>query len=189
MNSYADVDNGIQLTPVAASGGPEPDSIADENEPPADPVVPQVKGSRLIKELDSQLHQTLDTVLAEAMARYIHEVYEPRLERVNIKDVLAGVDIGRSLVFPLELIPADIPNLLLIRNKCVTSTAVSNACKYGKPGVVKTIILYHECRNELEMLVINEPGHGHVEIIALGEDASGAVFAGEIASQPSSVAK
>jgi hypothetical protein len=35
----------------------------------------------------------LDTVLAEAMARDIHEVYEPRLERVNIKDVLAGVDI------------------------------------------------------------------------------------------------
>jgi hypothetical protein len=26
------------------------------------------------------------------------------------------------------------------------------------------------------MLVINEPGHGHAEIIALGEDASGAVF-------------
>jgi hypothetical protein len=53
--------------------------------------------SRLIK--DSQLHQTLDTVLAEAMARdIIHEVYEPRLERVNIKDVLAGsaVDIGHS---------------------------------------------------------------------------------------------
>jgi hypothetical protein len=44
-----------------------------------------------IKELDSQLHQTLDTVLAEAMARdIIHEVYEPWLERVNIKDVLAG---------------------------------------------------------------------------------------------------
>jgi hypothetical protein len=39
------------------------------------------------------------------------------------------------------------------------------------------------------MLVINEPGHGHAEIIALGEDASGAVFAGETASQPSSVAK
>jgi hypothetical protein len=117
------------LTPVAASGGPEPDLITGENEPPADPVVPQVKAgmSRLIKELDSQLHQTLDTVLAEAMARdIIHEVYEPRLERVNIKDVLAGsaVDIGRSLVFPLELIPADIPNLLLILNKCVTSTAM-----------------------------------------------------------------
>jgi hypothetical protein len=31
--------------------------------------------SWLIKELDSQLHQTLDTVLAEAMARdIIHEV-------------------------------------------------------------------------------------------------------------------
>jgi hypothetical protein len=29
----------------------------------------------------------------------------------------------------------------------------------------------------MEMLVINEPGHGHAEIIALGEDASGAVFA------------
>jgi hypothetical protein len=51
MNSYADVDNGIQLTPVAASGDRKPDSITDENEPPADPVVPQVKAgmSRLIK--------------------------------------------------------------------------------------------------------------------------------------------
>jgi hypothetical protein len=36
-------------------------------------------------------------------------------------------------------------------------------------GVVKTTILYHECRKELEMLVINEPGHGHAEIIALGK--------------------
>jgi hypothetical protein len=56
-------------------------------------------------------------------------------------------------------------------------------------GVVKTIILYHECRNELEMLVINEPGHGHAEIIALGEEASGAVFAQETASRPSPVGK
>jgi signal transduction histidine kinase len=186
-NSYADVDNGIQLMPDmdAVSGGHGPDRNTVEKEPIAYSAIPQIQAgmSRLIKELDSQLHQTLDTVLAEAMARdIIHEVYEPRLERVNIKDVLAGsaIDIGRSLVFPLELIPADIPNLLLDPQQVryIHRNAVSNACKYGKPGgVVKTTILYHKGRNELEMLVINEPGHGHAEIIALGEDASGAVFA------------
>jgi hypothetical protein len=60
----------MQLTQVAASGV-EPDLIADENgHLPARSSVPQVQAgmSRLIK-LDSQLHQTLDTVLAEAMAR------------------------------------------------------------------------------------------------------------------------
>jgi signal transduction histidine kinase len=186
-NSFVDVDNGIPLMPDvdAASGGQVPDRNTVEKEPIEYSAIPQVQAgmSRLIKELDSQLHQTLDTVLSEAMARdIIHEVYEPRLERVNIKDVLAGstIDIGRSLVFPLELIPADIPNLLLDPQQVryIHRNAVSNACKYGKPGgVVKTTILYHECRKQLEMLVINEPGHGHTEIVALGEDASDAVFA------------
>jgi hypothetical protein len=185
MNSYANINNAVQLTLCATSGGSGPAQSTGENEPFTDSAAPQIQAgmSRLITELDSQLHQTLDTVLAEAMARdIIHEVYEPRLERVNIKDVLAGstIDIGRSLVFPLELIPAEIPNLLLDPQQVryIHRNAVSNACKYGKPGgIVKTIILYHELKEEFEMLVINEPGHGHAEIMALGEDASAAVFA------------
>jgi hypothetical protein len=37
--------------------------------------------SRIIKELDSQLHHTLDTILAKAMAEISFEVYEPRSSR------------------------------------------------------------------------------------------------------------
>jgi signal transduction histidine kinase len=164
------LNNGIRMTANgAANGGPGRNH--------------QAYTSRLIKELDSQLQKTLDTVLAKAMARdIIHEVYEPRLEPINIKDLLAGsaIDIGHSLSFPLELIPADIPNLLLDPQQVryIHRNAVSNACKYGKlGGVVKTTVLYREFRKEFEMLVINEPGHGHAEIIALGEDAHRAVFA------------
>jgi signal transduction histidine kinase len=177
--SYAENENGIHLNPSTANGGPVSDRSTAKTVPFADSAAPQIhkRMSRLIKELDLQLQQTLDTVMAEAMARdIIHEVYEPLLERINIKDVLAESVID----IPLELIPSDIPNLLLDPQQLryIHRNAVSNACKYGKPGgVVKTTVLYHEFRKELEMLVINEPGHGHAEIIALGEDAHRAVFA------------
>jgi hypothetical protein len=185
QNSYSDIDNGLQLTRGTANEGQGPARSTGEAEHLADSAAPQIPAgvSRIIKELDSQLHHTLDTVLAKAMARdIIHEVYEPRLEQVNIKDLVCGyaVDIGHSLVFPVELIPADIPNLLLDPQivRYIHCNAVSNAGKYGKPGgVIKTTVLYHELRKELEMLVINEPGHGHAEIIALGGEAHRAVFA------------
>jgi hypothetical protein len=71
--------NGIQLTPVAASGGPEPDLITGENEPPADPVVPQVKAgmSRLIR-----AGFTAASNIGHGPGRshgrdIIHEVYSP----------------------------------------------------------------------------------------------------------------
>uniref|UniRef100_A0A7S1YS11 Uncharacterized protein n=1 Tax=Ditylum brightwellii TaxID=49249 RepID=A0A7S1YS11_9STRA len=48
--------------------------------------------TRLITELDKTLREVLDTILAEAMARdVIHEVYEPRLERVDICELLCGI--------------------------------------------------------------------------------------------------
>jgi hypothetical protein len=183
----ADVDiaNHKQLAQGADGGGPGLGGKTGENEPHVDSAVTQIQAgmSRVIRELDSQLHETLDTVLAEAMARdIIHEVYEPRLEQVNIKDLLTGsaIDIGHSVVFPLELIPADFPNLLLDPQQVryIHRNAVSNACKYGKPGgVVKTTVLYNSFKKELVMRVTNEPGHGHGEIMALGEDAHLTVFA------------
>jgi hypothetical protein len=185
QNSYSNMNNGLQLTGGAASGGPVLGRSTGEGKPVADSAAPQKEAgvSRIIKELDSQLHLTLDTILAKAMARdIIHEVYEPRFEQVNIKDLVSGyaIGIGHSVLFPIEVIPADIPNLLLDPQQVryIHRNAVSNACKYGRPGgVVKTTVLYHELRKELELRVINEPGHGHTEIIALGEEAHRAVFA------------
>jgi hypothetical protein len=72
------------------------------------------------------------------MARdIIHEVYEPRLERVNIKDVLAGPRLisvvpsisarahsSRYSQFAID--PQQV--------RYIHRNAVSNACKYGKPG-------------------------------------------------------
>jgi hypothetical protein len=98
MNSYADVDNGIQLTPVAASGGPEPDLITGENEPPADPVVPQVKAACLGSSKIRSCIKHWTRSWQKPWPEILFTKFEPRLERVNIKDVLAGsaVDIGHS---------------------------------------------------------------------------------------------
>jgi len=72
---------------------------------------------RRIEELDVTLHELLDTVLAEAMARdVIHEVYKPRLERLDVKGLLtssicmAGKSNERLSV---ELAKPDIPYLNL----------------------------------------------------------------------------
>jgi hypothetical protein len=138
---------------------------------------------RFIKELDTQLHETLDTVLAEAMARdVIHEVYVPRLERVDIKELLTNSNFGAGTSdrFPLELSPLDIPGLSLDPQlvRYIHRNAISNACKYGKQGgIVKTSVTYSKKSREFVMRVTNEPGIGHEELMALAEDAGKAVFA------------
>ena len=126
------------------------------------------KSRRIMQEMDNMLHEVLDTVLAEAMARdVIHEVYQPRVEALDVKGLLisSNTGIGTSDRFPLEL-TGDMPYLLLDPQllRYIHRNAFSNACKYGKAdGKVLTIVEYDEARRMLEMKVINEPGKGHQE--------------------------
>jgi hypothetical protein len=54
------------------------------------------------------VHHTLDTI-TKAMAECIHEVYEPRLEQVNIGTWFPDTRlISSTLLFPIELIPYEI---------------------------------------------------------------------------------
>jgi signal transduction histidine kinase len=131
---------------------------------------------RYLFELDKTLHEVLDTVLAEAMARdVIHKVYEPKLERVNVPKLL-DANLER---FPLTTIPVPVPDFALDPQllKYIHRNAVSNACKYGKPGgEVLTELLWDENEEILQMTVSNLPGEGHDQILRLGEYASQLVF-------------
>lgn len=136
---------------------------------------------KCINDLDNLLHEVLDTVLAEAMAReVIHEVYRPRLERVDIKGTVTASawGVGRDRRFPLT-VDADMPYLMLDPQlvKYVHRNAISNACKYGKPdGIVTTNLRYDKKTQVLRLEVVNEPGPGHSILRDMGEEASHAVF-------------
>lgn len=98
---------------------------------------------RRIEELDVTLHEVLDTVLAEAMARdVIHEVYQPRLERLDVKGLLlsSGSMAGKAKRFSVELENDSLPFLLLDpqllryihRNgKCCSSLPIMTTLSHG----------------------------------------------------------
>ena len=69
--------------------------------------------TKCITELDSTLHDVLDTVLAEAMAREIvHESYQPKLERVDLRNALnSGSSIQDEVRFPIHISPENTPLL------------------------------------------------------------------------------
>ena len=131
---------------------------------------------RYVIELDKTLHEVLDTVLAEAMARdVIHKVYEPKLEQVNVPKLL-NANLER---FPLRTVPMPLPDFALDPQllKYIHRNAVTNACKYGKPGgEVLTELMWDENKGMLQMTVSNLPGDGHDQILRLGEYASQLVF-------------
>ena len=131
---------------------------------------------RYLFELDKTLHEVLDTILAEAMARdVIHKVYEPKLERVNVPKLL-DANLER---FPLKTIPVPLPDFALDPQllKYIHRNAVSNACKYGKPGgEVLTELMWDENEEILQMNVSNLPGEGHDQILRLGDYAAQLVF-------------
>lgn len=133
---------------------------------------------RRIEELDETLHDVLETVLAEAMARdVIHEVYHPRQERLDVAGLLAsaGSKAGKSSRFPIQLADPDLPYLLLDPQllRYIHRNAVSNGCKYGKEGgKVSTILSFDYESRRFIMKVVNEPGDGHEAMIALGEKAA-----------------
>lgn len=138
-----------------------------------------------IVELDKTLHEVLDTILAEAMARdVIHECYEPKLERVDIYPILCN-DIGGKATtsklkrFPLITKPSPLPHFAMDPQllKYIHRNAVSNACKYGKKGgVVVTEVEWDEGAGMLKMDVINLPGEYHKDILKMGDLASQIVF-------------
>jgi len=147
---------------------------------------------RCMNELGKSLHETLDTILIEAMTRdLIHDLYRPHRERINIASVLSGVDdkyshsgfdIGgvRNLTrFPLITRPSPLPILYFDPSllRYLHREALSNACKYGKTGSsVLTEIIYDEKRQRLQINVINLPGELHNKLIEMGTEAEEMVF-------------
>lgn len=141
---------------------------------------------RHVEELDLMLHEVLDTVLAEAMARdVVHEIYRPRLERLDVVGLLTtsiGSKAGKSERFPVETTTdQELPYLQLDPQllRYIHRNAVSNALKYGKHGgKIQTVLSFEAKSQTFEMQVINEPGPGHERLVDLTEEvANDLVFA------------
>jgi signal transduction histidine kinase len=140
---------------------------------------------RILFELDKTLHEILDTILAEAMARdVIHEVYEPKHERVNVVQLIQCTMNSTATAasmerFPVATQPSPLPDMAIDPQllKYIHRNAVSNACKYGKRGgVVLTLVKWDEEKGILQMDVINLPGNKHEEILKLGDLAPEIIF-------------
>ena len=133
-----------------------------------------------LKELDLNLHEVLDTVLAEAMAReVVIEVYQPRCERTDVLGLLASDRPPRDR-FPVRAKQLDFPYLQLDPQllRYIHRNAVSNACKYGEQGgLVITLVSFDADSKEFVMEVINSPGQGHAMLRSLGPQGCMAVFA------------
>jgi hypothetical protein len=138
---------------------------------------------RLMEELDVTLHEVLDTVLAEAMARdVVHEVYQPRSERLDVLGLFHnfGSKLDKDDRFRVAVAGPPIPYLMLDPQllRYVHRNAVSNACKYGEQGgAVLTELSYDVPKELFRMTVKNKPGPAHDKLVALGDKASGVVFA------------
>jgi len=141
--------------------------------------------TRNIWELGKTLNEVLDTVLAEAMARdVIHEVYEPKLEKVNLPKILSttmnpSTNKERKRRFPIITYPNPLPEFSSDPQlwKYIYRNAISNACKYGKiGGKVTTELKWDKVTSLLTLNVINEPGENHRDILAMGDNASSIIF-------------
>jgi signal transduction histidine kinase len=138
-----------------------------------------------IVELGNTLTGILDTVLTEAMVRdVIHEVYEPKIENVNLSNVLATTmsaskNRNQKRRFPIVTNPDPLPGFSTDPHlwKYVHRNAISNACKYGKlSGEVTTEILWDEVMQVLTVNVINLPGNNHAEMSAMGAKSNSTIF-------------
>lgn len=131
-----------------------------------------------LSELDNNLHEVLDTVLAEAMARdVINEVYQPRFESIDVVAQLKSDGLAPDR-FPVKAKQAHMPYLKMDQQllRYIHRNAVSNACKYGRQGELVLTLVSFNCETmEFELQVINSPGEGHEKLRELG-NASEAVF-------------
>mmetsp|Transcript_21762 Transcript_21762/g.24958 ORF Transcript_21762/g.24958 Transcript_21762/m.24958 type:complete len:1029 (-) Transcript_21762:141-3227(-) len=138
--------------------------------------------ARNIGNLDLLLHDVLETILAQAMARdVINEIYKPNLERMEISPLLTRSQkaIKRGNKFILRTYPASLPEFMfdpqLLRH--IHRNAITNACKYGEEcGDIVTEVFYHPDKKELVMNVINAPGAHHKTLVALGSTILDEVF-------------
>lgn len=116
------------------------------------------------------------------MARdVIHEMYEPKMNRVDINHLLSHIKglTGSNLQFEFIPSPSPLPFLLSDHGllKCIYGNAIRNALKYGKPGgKLTTKATYDPDTGRFEIRVINLPGPGHEELINLGTRAGELVF-------------
>lgn len=143
---------------------------------------------RCLNELGKSLHETLDSVLVEAMTRdLIHNLYRPHREKCDVATVLSGGVFegqffdggGNHTRFPLITRPSPLPKFYFDHQllRYLHRQALSNACKYGKTGgVVLTEVTYDEKNMTLQINVINLPGEHYEKILAMGTKAEEMVF-------------
>eukprot|EP00584_Thalassiosira_punctigera_P004857 CAMPEP_0172528142 /NCGR_PEP_ID=MMETSP1067-20121228/2623_1 /TAXON_ID=265564 ORGANISM="Thalassiosira punctigera, Strain Tpunct2005C2" /NCGR_SAMPLE_ID=MMETSP1067 /ASSEMBLY_ACC=CAM_ASM_000444 /LENGTH=1326 /DNA_ID=CAMNT_0013312005 /DNA_START=164 /DNA_END=4144 /DNA_ORIENTATION=- len=133
-------------------------------------------------ELDRTLHEVLDIVLAETMARdVIHEMYAPRMERIDLNHILTRTRgfKANSGQFSVTRKPSPLPILLSDQGlfKCIHGNAIRNALRYGEQGgKISTEATYDQETGVLEVKVINLPGPGHEKLVGMGSRASELVF-------------
>eukprot|EP00559_Dactyliosolen_fragilissimus_P003054 CAMPEP_0184865544 /NCGR_PEP_ID=MMETSP0580-20130426/18469_1 /TAXON_ID=1118495 /ORGANISM="Dactyliosolen fragilissimus" /LENGTH=732 /DNA_ID=CAMNT_0027364799 /DNA_START=1157 /DNA_END=3352 /DNA_ORIENTATION=+ len=144
-----------------------------------------LEANRRTLELDKTLHEILDTILAEAMARdVIHEAYEQKMGRVDVNSLLSDgianpLSRTNSSRFPILSKPAKFPAFASDPQllKYIHRNAVSNACKYGKPGgLVLTELFWDNASSTFTMNVTNLPGKNHDLILEMGDLAQDIVF-------------
>ena len=144
---------------------------------------------RCMNELGKSLHETLDTIMVEAMTRdLIHDLYRPHRERIDVAKAISGYSdshaigfssIGNLRRFPLVTKPSPLPLFYLDPNllRYFHRQVLSNACKYGKTGAdVLTEIIYSEAEMKLKFIVVNLPGEFHDKLVCMGASAETAVF-------------
>ena len=93
-----------------------------------------IKTAGMIGQVDRVLHEVLETVLAEAMARdVIYEIYRSSPQKVDLVDALlsSGGGVGVDPRFPLVMPSYDVPPLLLDSHllRYIHRNAISNATK------------------------------------------------------------
>lgn len=137
--------------------------------------------ARSVEEIDRTLHQVLDTVLLQAMVRdIIHEVYAPRMERVDVCSLLRSTQcLEAGDLYPIISNPDPFPLIIFDPQilKCIYQNAMSNAVKYGRKwGKVTTEIEYDKPKGKFQMKIINVPGKNYGELLALGQKAQDKVF-------------
>lgn len=137
--------------------------------------------SKLKAEISRYCLCLLIIAYAHQMAReVIHEMYEPKMNRVDINHLLSHVK-GFSSSSQFEFIsnPSPLPLILSDQGllKCIYSNAIRNALKYGKPGgKITTVASYSSDTGRFELRVQNLPGPGHQKLVDLGSRAGDLVF-------------
>jgi hypothetical protein len=143
--------------------------------------VKRIDIARSVEELDRTLHQVLDTVLLQAMVRdIIHEVYAPRMERVDVCSLLRSTQcLEAGDLYPIISKPDPFPLIIFDPKilRCIHQNAMINAVKYGKKwGKVTTEIAYDKPNGKFQMKIINVPGKSYAQLLALGHNAQEEVF-------------